>query len=79
MTDATTNGFAHAEVVQYAVVVTALSALIMQAERACKAEQTFPGFDPDKMDDKIKHYADRVEKLRDLREQFESLINTPAP
>lgn len=63
----------------YSNVVIALSALVMQAERELKNEQTFPGFDPDRVGDKIKHYADRVKKLRDMRETFESLMNAPEP
>lgn len=71
--------FGLSEGTHYSRAVVAISALIMQAERSMKMEQTSPGFDPDRMDDKIKHYADRVEKLRDIRENFETIMNTPSP
>jgi len=57
-------------------IVNGLSALIKTALEQCEMERTNPGFNPDLMDAKIKHYRERSVTLRRLRDEFENEMAT---
>lgn len=58
-------------------IVRRLSLLIADARRHLEGECRHPGFDPDRMDDRIKDLTARVAMLSRMREEFEAEISKP--
>lgn len=58
-------------------ITNGISTLITATLQSHENERHFPGFDPDKMDDKIKATGERVKTLRRLREEFENEMAKP--
>lgn len=48
--------------------------MIWASKEAAERERTYPGSDPDKMDDYIKFHENRVDKLRTIRRELEDLL-----
>jgi hypothetical protein len=58
-------------------VISGISQEIWEARIALEEERYFPGFNPDKMDEKIKRYNDRVSRLLHIRNELEEEFTTP--
>jgi len=43
------------------------------------SEETHPQFDPDKMDDTIRFYNNRIQELRVIRINLETILTTSPP
>ena len=65
----------HHQVNDIDTIVHGLSMLIRSDLSAMESERTHPQSDPDRMDDKIKHYKTRASRLRQLREDFENFMS----
>lgn len=52
-------------------VVRHLSLLIGSSLSSYALEATHPGADPDRMDDRLKHFKERSANLRRIRQEFE--------
>lgn len=58
-------------------VLRDLSALILSAKKTHELQRHYPDADADRMDSIIERTGQRVEKLRELREDFEDLMGVP--
>lgn len=58
-------------------LIDAISGQISRYLSRQKMEEHHPQFDPDRMDDIIKHAAFGVALLRRVREELEDFFNTP--
>lgn len=67
------------QLARYHAVLTALTAEIRVALEARKTEENFPQHDPDKMDDRIRFYKERANRLIELRQEFEELMTEVEP
>lgn len=55
-------------------IIHALTEEILAASSMHNQEATFPGFDPDRMDDKLKHYALLRDACRRIRHELEEIF-----
>jgi hypothetical protein len=55
-------------------IVHAITTEIMEAALSYDQEARHPGFDPDRMDDRLKHYKLLKDSLRRIRQELEELF-----
>lgn len=60
-------------------IIDGLGELIRRSVACYEGERTFPSASPDRMDDRINFYAQRVKLLREIREQLENELGKPIP
>lgn len=60
-------------------IVNALTTEIMEAAASYEQESRQPGFDADRMDDRLLHYKLMKDTLRRIRQELEELFALEAP